>query len=118
MIEMKTDMKMRRVGRRFMTREQSSGGGYINGLITGVLVGAAAVFLTATKRGRILSKKMRQQSGKTLRELEKAVTEIEAKEFSEGESDGEKRLNYIEQLQEKGREVAQQFFKRNGRSLG
>jgi len=111
-------------------RPRGGGGGYLNGLLTGVLVGAAAVFLTSTKRGRILSKQVRKQGKKSFKELEQLVTEIEAKgeELAEKAQVAKdqlaekvediKELNYIQQLQEKGRVVAGKFFQRNGKTLG
>ena len=98
----------------------ASGGSYFNGLLTGVMVGAAAVFLSSTKYGRRLSKKMRVSGKKTFAELEELVDEI--KDNDPGLADevktDKKDLSYIEQLQEKGRAVAQNFFKRNGKTLG
>jgi len=100
-------------------RPRGGGGGYLNGLLTGVLVGAAAVFLTSTKRGRILSRQVRKQGKKSFKELEQLVTEIEAKgeELAEKVEDI-KESTYIQQLQEKGRAVAGKFFQRNGKTLG
>ena len=101
-------------------RPREAGGGYINGLITGAMVGAAAVFLSSTKYGRRLSKKMRLSGKTTFAELEKLVDEIKQKEMGGGEKakTDKKDLSYIEQLQEKGRAVAQNFFKRDGKTLG
>ena len=90
-------------------RHRGGGGGYINGLIAGVLLGATAIFLSSTSKGRRLSKQIRKHGKKTFKELEELVGDIETKD---------KKLTYIQQLQEKGRSVAGQFFKRDGKTLG
>ena len=119
--------------------DQKSGGGYLNGLLTGLIFGAATVFFLGTKQGRHLAKTARRKGKKGFSELEHLLADIENKsqDFAqkaqvftqelevkaqsvkqEVSQRAQEELGHIRDLQEKDRAVSQNFFPRNGKSLG
>ncbi|MBI4034800.1 MAG: YtxH domain-containing protein [Candidatus Chisholmbacteria bacterium] len=121
-----------------MNQDQNRGG-YLNGLVTGMILGAVTVFLMGTEQGRKLSKKLRYGGKRAIEELEEALGEIEDKKVAMAEKAthvaeewGERveevkedvaamvepELNYIDRLREQGRVATQRFFRRDGKTLG
>lgn len=121
-----------------MSDDQRHGNGYMGGFVMGAFIGAAAVFFLGTKKGKRLAKVMHKQGGKTLKDLESLVTEIEVKgeKFAqdaqvitkklekrakstqkEVTKTAKKQLGHIKQLQEKGRAAATRYFKKGGKNL-
>jgi len=62
-----------------MSDREHHGGGYMSGLMMGAIMGAAAVFFLGTKEGKRMAKVMHKKGGKTLKDLEKLVDDIEVK---------------------------------------
>lgn len=102
------------------------------GFLTGALLGAAAVFFFGTKKGKKMAQKMHRQGSKSLKELEKMLSDIEikGKEFAQEakvvtqqleakakstkkvfNEQAKKKLTHIKKLQQKGRDAAARYFK-------
>ncbi len=105
--------------------------GYMSGFAIGAALGAAAMFFLGTKKGRKLAKTMQQKSGKTVKELEGIVKDIEtksetfaqkaqvvAKKLGTQTKSAQKtvtkvakeQLDHIQTLQAKGRAAAEKYF--------
>jgi len=110
------------------------GNGYLSGFTMGALIGAAAVFFLGTKEGKRFAKTMGKKGGRTLKDLEKLVAEIEKKgevfakkskvvtkklerqaksTQKEVTKVAKKKLSHIKKLQNKGRLAAARYFKKN-----
>lgn len=112
--------------------------GYMSGFFAGAFLGAAAVFFLGTKKGKRLAKTMRKEGGKTFKDLESLLGEIEVKseKFAQGAKvvtkklekqaqstkkevtkTAQKKLTHIKKLQDKGRAAASRYFEKNGENL-
>lgn len=114
-------------------------GGFLRGLIMGVILGAGAYyFLTQTKEGKKVKKKIKKRGEEILDDLADLVDEFEekGKEFrtqvkklqdeleqkardvkKEVAEEAKEQLTHIDNLRERGRQVAKKFFTRNGKPL-
>lgn len=106
--------------------------GFASGLFWGVALGAAGMFLFATKKGEKLKDYLKEHGQKILEDFEEIYEETEGikrptkelskpkkKELSaEKENKSKKQdLGHIEKLQERGRKAAGRFFTRKGKTL-
>lgn len=69
-------LKKERVGKATMSNtngEHSSGGGFLNGLLLGLLIGGGAVFLFGTKKGKRLLKLITEEGLEGISELENFI---------------------------------------------
>ncbi len=111
---------------------QPKGQGFSSGLMWGIMLGAAGMFLFGTKKGRKIKKVLTEEGGKLLDELEEAYEETETgkkikkkviktkKKIDAKTQDAKKAakdLTHITKLQKRGRSAAQRFFKRSGKTL-
>jgi gas vesicle protein len=104
---------------------------FASGLFWGAALGAAGIFLFATKKGKKLRNHLKKHGNKILEELEEIYEEaeekVEAKKLPQPEkkSAAKKKtakaktqdLNHIKKLQERGRKAASNFFTRGGKAL-
>jgi len=121
-----------------MGDDRRGGGGYTSGFVMGALMGAAAVFFFGTKEGKRMARVLGKKGGKTFKDLEKLVDEIEKrgekfaqeakvvtkkleKQARSGKKaatkSAKKKLSHIKKLQEKGRAAAARYFKKDGKTL-
>jgi len=117
-----------------MSDRRHHGGGYMSGFMMGAIMGAAAVFLLGTKEGKRMAKVMHKKGGKTFKDLEKLVDDIEDKgekfaqeakvvtkklekqaksKQKEVTTKAKKKLTHIKKLQVKGRAAASRYFKKD-----
>lgn len=102
-----------------MTNNNGSGGNFINGFFWGALIGAGAVFLLGTKKGKKLLKIISEQGLERISSLEDLVEEVE-EEFEESSpqskpvhkehSNGEAKPQ-AQSLLEKTKSSGKRFFK-------
>ena len=120
-------------------RDRDHNGGFFQGLIMGALMGAVAYyFLTQTKEGEKVKKRLKEKSEEALDNLAELVEDFEEKgeEFQarakeiqaklekraksvEGgvAEEAQEKLSHIEKLQKRGRLASRKFFTKNGKSL-
>ena len=115
-----------------MSQEQSSHN-FFSGLVTGAVLGLGAYFfLTSTKEGKEISRKIKDKSGQALADLGDLVEDLEdkgeefrhqARETQEkvGEKIEQIEKNFdqkeIEKIQTRGRQMAARFFTRKGKTV-
>lgn len=114
-------------------------GGFLQGLIMGALIGAGAYyFLTQTKEGKEVKKRIREKSEEALGDLAELVEDFEekggefqeqakriqarleekAKDVSENVAEeAQEKLTHIEKLRKRGRVASRKFFTKNGKPL-
>lgn len=114
-------------------------GGFLQGLIMGAILGAGAYyFLTQTKEGEKVKKKIKKRGEEVLDDLADLVDEFEekGKEFriqakklqaelerkakdvkKEVAEEAKEQLTHIDKLRERGRKATKKFFTRNGKPL-
>ncbi len=119
--------------------DRDHNGVFFQGLIMGALLGAGAYyFLTQTKEGEKVKKKLKEKSEEALDNLAELVEDFEEKgeefkaqakeiqtkleEKTKGASkeiaeEAQEKLSHIEQLRNRGRKASNKFFVRNGKSL-
>jgi len=119
--------------------DQDRGGGYLQGLIMGALIGAGLYYvLTSTKEGKKVKKILKEEGEGVLGDLAKLTTDLEKKgevfrtevnrlqaELEERVEDGSEeevveaknKLNHIDYLRDRGRRATKKFFVRNGKTL-
>lgn len=83
--------------------------GYMSGFAIGAALGAAAMFFLGTKKGRKLAKHLNKQGGRTVKDLEGIVKDIETK-ASDVRGIAKEQLSHIQRLQAKGRATAAKYF--------
>lgn len=100
---------------------------FSSGFFLGAILGAAGIFLFASKKGKKLREYLREHGQGILEDLEEIYEEVQEKEFTQGKIDApkaqiqpepgkEKDLGHIKKLQERGRDAVR-FFKRDGKAL-
>lgn len=114
-------------------------GGFLQGLIIGAILGAGAYyFLTQTKEGEKVKKRIKKKGREALDDLTDLVEEFEEKgeEFraqakklqielekkakgvkKEVAEEAKEKLTHIDKLRERGRQATKTFFTRNGKPL-
>ena len=92
-----------------MTETKSHGGGYFSGLIAGAILGAAAVFLWGTKKGRHLTKVIQDKGGDAFNELEDLAHQAKSTEKKVVKI-AQKQLTHLQKLGAKGRSAASRYF--------
>lgn len=114
-------------------------GGFLQGLIMGVILGAGAYyFLTQTEEGEKVKKRIKKKGREALDDLTDLVEEFEEKgeEFraqakklqaelekkakgvkKEVAEEAKEKLTHIDKLRERGRQATKTFFTRNGKPL-
>ncbi len=119
--------------------KQDRSGGFLQGLIIGALIGAGAFyFLTQTKEGEKVKKRIKKKSEEALDSLTELVEDFEEKgeEFrarakeiqakleekakdvkEEVAGEAQEKIGHIEKLRKRGRLASKKFFIRNGRPL-
>lgn len=104
---------------------------FTSGLFWGAALGAAGMFLFATKNGKKLRDYLKENGQYVLEELEEIYEEIDGKEKVKKLPQPKKKpavkkkevktktqdLSHINKLQERGRKAAGNFFTRGGKSL-
>ena len=119
--------------------DRDHNGGFLQGLIMGALIGARAYyFLTETKEGEKVKKRIKKKGEETLDDLADLVEGFEEKgeEFrarakeiqvkleekaknvkEEVAEEAQEKLSHIEKLRKRGRLASKTFFTRNGKPL-
>jgi gas vesicle protein len=122
-----------------MSDSHSEGSNFFRGLVTGAILGGAAVwFLNQTKKGKEIKNEFEEKGRDILENLSDLVQDLEEKgqefkkkvlqvreeleekskdlrqEIAQEAKDG---LEKIEELEEKGHKAAQKFFTRHGKPL-
>jgi len=119
--------------------DRDRNGGFFQGLIMGALIGAGAYyFLTQTKEGEKVKKRIKKKGREALDDLADLVEEFEEKgeEFQvqakrlqaelekkakgvkkEVAEEAKEKLTHIDKLRERGRRATKTFFTRNGKPL-
>jgi len=114
-------------------------GGFLQGLVMGAILGAGAYyFLTQTKEGEKVKKRIKKKGEEALDDLADLVDEFEEKgeEFQaqakklqaeleskakgvkkEVAAEAKEKLTHIDKLRERGRQATKTFFTRNGKPL-
>lgn len=119
--------------------DRDRNGGFLSGLVLGVIIGAGLFyFLTSTEEGKKVKKQLREKGKDTLDNLAETISEFEEKgeEFKkkaeklqaaleektkdireEVAEEAKEQLTHIDKLRERGRKATGRFFTKNGKSL-
>jgi gas vesicle protein len=123
-----------------MSDHEHHGNNFFSGLVLGGIIGAGLIwFLTQTEEGKKIKERIKEKSEDALDNLADLIEEMEEKggEFKRkvravqeelnqkakdirGEiaQEAKEELSKIQELQDRGRKVAQKFFTKGGKPLG